>query len=507
MDRISRLLLSALLGVQLVAAAPDQATTVACKEINLVLPGKVLTPTLLALEYESETSKYWSTTLREIDPACIVQPTSAEDVSAVVKILLKYPTVKFATRSGGHDPNVGHSSVQDGVLIAMTDLAGATYDAAKKVAYVKPGGEWNDVIGALEPSGVTITGGRLGIVGVGGYLLQGGISFLSAQEGLAADNIIGWETVMSNGSIVNVDAATHPDLAQAMRGSGSQFGIVTKFTVKVHPIGDVFGGMCIYTAADQEPALYSAFHNFAGTGANDSKAAIIFTDNLSAGGAKTKIVFYFYDGPVAPTTGPFADFLKIPGLICAPKTQKYSELLRNNGESSRHLDARVSFRTYTLPYIASRPQMYQEVRDKYANITAPFLTALRPKAQFSTDFQPLPSIVGTHTAAKGGNAMGLTASDPDRLILEIQGSWQLASDDEQGYGITRQLTEWLDTQVPLWLAQAGMPSQVYLPLFMNDAAGDQPVVQSYSGYAKFRALQRWYDPLGLFSRRAGGFKY
>jgi FAD/FMN-containing dehydrogenase len=74
------------------------------------------------------------------------------------------------------------------------------------------------------------TDNRLGLVGVGGYLLQGGISFLSAQEGLAADNIIGWQIAVANGSIVNVDAATDPDLAQALRGSGSQFGIVTRYS-------------------------------------------------------------------------------------------------------------------------------------------------------------------------------------------------------------------------------------------------------------------------------------
>lgn len=106
--------------------------------------------------------QYWSTTLRGIRPACIAQPASAEDVSAIVKILNKYPSVKFATRSGGHDPNVGHASIADGVLIVMTDLTGATYDPATELAYVKPGGEWNDVIGDLEPSGHVIAGGRLG---------------------------------------------------------------------------------------------------------------------------------------------------------------------------------------------------------------------------------------------------------------------------------------------------------------------------------------------------------
>ena len=156
------ILATLLLGVRPSIAVPTQATTQACTDIKNALPGKVLTPGLLTLEYEYETQQYWSNTLREVDPACIVQPVSAEDVAVVVKILNKYPSVQFATRSGGHDPNVGHATVQDGVLIVMTDLAGATYDAEKNVAHVKPGGEWNDVIGELEPSGVVIAGGRLG---------------------------------------------------------------------------------------------------------------------------------------------------------------------------------------------------------------------------------------------------------------------------------------------------------------------------------------------------------
>ncbi|KAJ8108429.1 hypothetical protein OPT61_g8178 [Boeremia exigua] len=475
-------------------AAPDQATTQACADIQNALPGKVLTPSLLALEYEHETQQYWSTTLRTVDPACIVQPSSAEDVATVVKILNNYPTVKFATRSGGHDPNVGHATAQDGVQIVMTDLAGATYDAEKDLAYVKPGGEWNDVISDLESSGVAVVGGRLGLVGVGGYLLQGGISFLSAQEGLAADNIVGWETVLANGSIVNIDAAAHPDLAQAIRGSGSQFGIVTKFTIKPHHIGDVYGGFCVYDNS-VEDSLYTALHDFTAKGAEDPKAAIIFSQLVAVGGLKTNLIYTFYDGPTPPTTGPFADLLNIPGIACLPRRRSYASLLRTNGEP-----------TYTLPYIASRPQMYKEIRDKLVEISEPFLTVLRATSQFSLDFQPLPSLIGKISESKGGNAMGLSASDPDRLIIEIQGSWTLASDDAQGYSVSKQLTDWLDEQVPEWLAEAGMSTQ-YLPLFMNDAAGDQDVTGSYKDVNKFRALQRSMDPNGLFSTRAGGYKY
>lgn len=164
-------------------------------------------------------------------------------------------------------------------------------------------------------------------MGVGGYLVQGGISFLSAQEGLAADSIVGWETVMANGSIVNIDAATSPDLAQAMRGSGSQFGIVTKYTIKPHHISDVYGGFCLYSDTEDQK-LYAALHDFVANGAQDPKAAIIFSQIIALGGLKTNIIYTFYDGPTPPKTGPFADLLKIPGIACAPKTRSYADLAR-----------------------------------------------------------------------------------------------------------------------------------------------------------------------------------
>jgi FAD/FMN-containing dehydrogenase len=133
---------------------------------------------------------------------------------------------------------------------------------------------------------------------------------------------------MANGSIVNIDTAAQPDLAQAMRGSGSQFGIVTQFKVKVHHMGDVYGGSCAYDQT-QEDKLYSILHDFVGHGAEDPKAAIIFSDLVLAAGVKTKLIFYFYDSLTPPTSGPFADFLDIPGLACIPRTQKYSELVRH----------------------------------------------------------------------------------------------------------------------------------------------------------------------------------
>lgn len=191
------------------------------------------------------------------------------------------------------------------------------------------------------------------------------------------------------------------------------------------------------------------------------------------------------------------------------RTRTNNSQLKANGEPVRLLNARAFFRTYTVPYIASRPQMYKEIRDKLAELTGIFLNTLPVvrAIQFSVDFQPLPSRFGKMSESKGGNAMGLSSSDPDRIILIYQGAWNLPTDDALAFGIARELTAWLDKVVPQWIAEAGMPSDMYMPLFINDAMWDQPVFQSYKDYNKFKALQKSVDPKGLWSTRAGGFKY
>ncbi|KAI0389939.1 FAD-binding domain-containing protein [Xylariaceae sp. FL0594] len=489
-----------------VAATATPSTLQACGDIDAALPGRVSYP--LDLAYTQETNNYWSGALKQIKPACLVLPTSAAEVSAVVNVLNTYPDVRFAVKSGGHDPNPGHASVSDGILIATAKMKGATYDPVTGLASVGPGGEWNDVIGDLEPYGVTIVGGRLGLVGVGGYLLQGGLSFLSSQYGMAADNIVGWETVMANGSIVNVDAAAHPDLAVAMRGGGSQFGIVTRFKVRAHPIGKVWGGSRVYSP-DQADRLFSALHNFTATGAEDPKAAIIHSNLVLVGGIRSHLIYYFYDGPAPPTTGPFADFLKIPALISLTSQQNYSTLLQTNGAPAELITSRVSFRTYTIPFIASDPTIYGQIFDKWVDLTKTYLdNPLHLTGQCSMDFQPIPSLIGQHSEAAGGNALGLRGSDPDRLFLELQCTWPVQADDGEIYALSRQMTDWLDAQTAVWLAQEGKSREdVYLPLFMNDAQADQNVTGNYRDYALFKALQHQVDPNGLFSGRAGGFKF
>jgi hypothetical protein len=145
-----------------VAAAPSQATSKACAAIKTSLgPKGLLMPKDSG--YSKENKDYWNKGVAELGSACIAMPKNAQDVSKVVQILNQYPTVKFAVKSGGHDPNIGHSGIKDGVVIAMRNVFGTQYDKARGVAYVKPGGHWSDVIVPLAKQGVTVVSGRLGM--------------------------------------------------------------------------------------------------------------------------------------------------------------------------------------------------------------------------------------------------------------------------------------------------------------------------------------------------------
>lgn len=138
-------------------------------------------PELTSL-YVNTTTSYWDAANDGDLPACVFFPASAEEVSAAIVALGKQPNVPFALKSGGHNWNRGFSSTDGGVLISFRPNLQSTQLAPDgETAKVGPGSRWLEVMQVLDKSNKCVVGGRVGDVGVGGYLLQGGLSYLSAQ--------------------------------------------------------------------------------------------------------------------------------------------------------------------------------------------------------------------------------------------------------------------------------------------------------------------------------------
>lgn len=149
-------LISSLLGQLGIAPVPSSMALAACAAISKNTGALTQTYPTAAKQV------WWSNTDSDLVPACVVFPRGTDDVAAVVRILGVYPTVPFATKSGGHNPNAGFSSVQGGVLISLSWMNSTALSLDKKTAVVLPGARWADPITALEPYNVTVVGGRLG---------------------------------------------------------------------------------------------------------------------------------------------------------------------------------------------------------------------------------------------------------------------------------------------------------------------------------------------------------
>jgi len=157
-------------------------------------------------------------------------------------VILANSNGNFAVRSGGHTVWAGGSNIHVGATIDLGLLTSVTYNPKTQLASIQPGPNWGEVYTALAVEGVCVTGGRDAGVGIGGFFTGGGNAYYAGKTGLACDTIINLEVVLSNGSIVNANATSNPDLWKALKGGSGNFGIVTRFDVQAFPNKDLWGG-------------------------------------------------------------------------------------------------------------------------------------------------------------------------------------------------------------------------------------------------------------------------
>ena len=173
-------------------------------------------------------------------PSAVVLPESAEDVVA---------TVGFAAGRGLRvaPQGTGHSaepmgSLADTILLKTSRLRGVEIDAESRRARVGAGTVWGEVVPAAAEHGLAALAGSAKDVGVVGYTLGGGISWLARSRGFAANSVLAAEVVTADGRIVRTDAESEPDLFWAMRGGGGSFAIVTALEFALHPVAEVYAG-------------------------------------------------------------------------------------------------------------------------------------------------------------------------------------------------------------------------------------------------------------------------
>lgn len=200
-------------------------------------------------------------------PQCVFEPLNTSELSLGVKII-RSARSQFAFRAGGHMPVPGAQSLDDGVMISASSLNMKELSADQTVASIGPGQTWMDVYSWLVPYGLAVNGGRFPSVGIGGVLVGGGMGYFSGSQGWAADNIVAWEVVLWNGTVLEITNAAddpHADLAWALKGGSNFFGLVTRFDVLTFPVTSAFGGLTTWSSA-AGPEFFQALTSYMAPG-------------------------------------------------------------------------------------------------------------------------------------------------------------------------------------------------------------------------------------------------
>ena len=173
-------------------------------------------------------------------PALIARCAGPEDVSRAVDFARDHGLL-LAVRGGGHN-GAGLGTCDDGVVIDLSLLKEIEVDSQAGTVRVGGGCTWGEVDAATHAAGLATPSGIISTTGVGGLTLGGGLGHLTRKYGLAIDNLVAAELVLASGERARASAEENADLYWAIRGGGGNFGVVTSFTFKLHPVSTVFAG-------------------------------------------------------------------------------------------------------------------------------------------------------------------------------------------------------------------------------------------------------------------------
>ena len=207
------------------------------RPLRRILSGDVVTP------YDDdwdEARQAWNLAVDQ-QPAAVALPESADDVAAIVTFA-KANGLRVAPQGTGHNaPALGDLS--DTILVKMHRMRGVSVDAERRSARAEAGVIWIEVVEAAAEHGLAALAGSSPDVGVMGYTLGGGLSWLGRKYGIGANQVTAIEVVTASGDLVRTDWANEPDLFWALRGGGGSFGIVTAIEFNLFPIEEVYAGI------------------------------------------------------------------------------------------------------------------------------------------------------------------------------------------------------------------------------------------------------------------------
>jgi FAD/FMN-containing dehydrogenase len=403
-------------------------------------------------------------------PAVIVRARTTLDVVAALT-LAREAGLEVSVRGGGH--NVAGRAVTDGgVMISLADMKEITVDPERATATAQGGVTWSEFNDATAAHGLAVTGGTISTTGVAGYTLGGGLGWLMAKYGLAADNLQAVELVTAAGEVLHVDAAKHPELLWALRGGGGNFGVATSLTFRLHPVHTVTGGLIAHPL-EAAPELLRFYRDAVSNASDDLTAFAGLIHAPDGSGAKLAALVVFHTGDpdtaereLAPLQSFGSPLLVQVGRMPYPVMNTLLDAAYPDGA----LNYWVSHFTRGLP-----DALIDTAVERFARVPSPMTAIL-----FEHFHGAVTRIAPTATA--------VPHREPGWNLL-IPSVWTDPADTDANISWTRETLAALRPQ---------LASRRWLN-YLGDDQGDEAIRAAYGpNYQRLSEVKRRYDPGNVF---------
>ncbi|KAF2992906.1 hypothetical protein E8E14_000364, partial [Neopestalotiopsis sp. 37M] len=445
--------------------------------------------------FDASVESYFSQQQQAVQPACIVSPQTTQDVSAAIKILTSQPSgqSKFAIRSGGHASWGGASNIAGGVVIDIRALNSIVVNQENSTVSVGAGASWDQVYEQLDPIGLSVNGGRAAEVGVSGLTLGGGISYFSPRYGWTCDTVTNFEIVLADGSTVETNANSDPELFQALKGGNNNFGVVTRIDFTTFQQGLIWTGN-VYQNLSIVDDVIAEVVRITAPDAYDEYASMIVTFGFSQARGLSVISSVLDYSKEVESPPIYKDFLSLPNLMNTSSIMNMTAAAKAtralSPEHPRSIN-RVLTLKLTEDVLKAVYTQWQASLPGLQNVTG---------LMWALALEPLPPQIYARHAAD--NSLGLTGRNGTLVVCLLTVSWTEASDDAVVNAAAKSLIGGIADEAQ---KLNGLDPYIYL----NYADKDQDVIPSYgaASVSKLQAVRDRVDPMGVFTNQVpGGYK-
>jgi len=414
-------------------------------------------------------------------PQLIVECTGTADVIAAVNFA-REQGLPISVRGGGHNVS-GMAIVDRGVVVDLSGMSAVRVDPARRTARVGGGARLGQIDHETQAFGLAVPLGAVSRTGVAGLCLHGGLGLLTRRYGLTCDHLIGADVVTADGRVLNVDQQNHTDLLWALRGGGGNFGAVTSFEFRLHPVGpDVWIALVMYPV-DQAPRILRFFRDFMRDAPDELMALAVFWNTPH--------------GEPMPEHARNVPALVLVACYSGPfdRGERVIQPLRSAGTPLADLSG-------PMPYVEAQRQIfdpdYPDGRRYYwKSIYMPSLddgvietlaahAARRPSSISSLDIWAL----GGALARMPSNESAFARRDAP-FLLGIEANWDAPEQDEANVSWAREVYRDVARRFPT--------EGTYLNFPGFGEEGDALLRASYgANYARLAEVKAKYDPTNLF---------